>query len=199
MTDTAKKAKFSVGAFLCYALSVIFAWACYFVYAYLPSSDEFTNSIEYSGKETVYYFGSSFASGIISVLIFTIMVYTFRKYFYKLSFADRKIGNYKIKESTLEWISLISSIIIFAVILTSTVLSFLYFKTCLFDMPEVFLAPTDGTVFKTYEYVIFANTVVHTVFFFLTAVKMAGIHWLDAIVSFIISIFKKIKKIMPKR
>ncbi len=194
MTETDKKLKFNIGAFLCYTVSVLLSLVCYFVYAFLPSSDEFTNSIEYSGEETVYVFGSSFISGLISALIFGIMAFAFRKYFYKLSFSDRKIGNYKINESTLEWISLITSVLLFAVTCTSAVLSFLFFKSCMFDMTDPFLAPTDGTIFKKYEYVIFANTIVHIVFYILTVIKMIGIHWLDGIVCLICRTAKKIKK-----
>lgn len=195
MTETDKKVKFSIGAFLCYTLSVILSYACYLIYAYLPSSDDFTNSTDgkITGIETVYVFGISFATGILSALIFVIMAYKFRKYFYKLSYSDRKIGNYKLGEAALEWISLITSVLIFAVLCTSAVLSFLFFKNCL-DTPYPFLAPTDGTIFKTYEYVILGNTIAHTVFFVLTVLKMAGVHWLNGLVCAISKGIKKIKK-----
>lgn len=195
MAETDNKVKFKFGAFLCYILSVIFSWVCYLVYAYLPSSDEFTNSIEYSGKETAYAFGISFAAGILSVVFFVLMALVFRKYFYELTLSDGKIGKFEIKEATAEWICLISSVLVLAVITVSTVLSYLYFNECL-NMPggEPFLAPTDNTIFKTYEYAIFGNTITHTALFVLTVVKMAGIHWLDGIAGFIGKLFKSNKK-----
>ena len=130
MADTAKKVKFNIWVFLCYTLSVAFSYACYFVYAYLPLSEEFTNSIEYSGQETVAAFGSSFAAGILSAVIFIVMAFVFRKYFYRLSESDSKIGKRKIKGAALEWIALVSSVLLFAVLIVSAVLSFLYFKKC---------------------------------------------------------------------
>jgi len=192
MADTAKKVKFNIWVFSCYTLSVAFSYACYFVYAYLPLSEEFTNSIEYSGQETVAAFGSSFAAGILSAVIFIVMAFVFRKYFYRLSESDSKIGKRKIKGAALEWIALVSSVLLFAVLIVSAVLSFLYFKKCN-DMRYPFLAPTDGTIFKTYEYVILANTIVHTVFYVLTVIKMAGLHWLDAIAGFIENTIEKRK------
>ena len=193
MAETSGKVKFNIGAFLCYTLSVILAYVCYFIYAYLPSSD-FANSVGgISGEETVYVFGISFITGILSALIFAVMSYCFRKYFYKLSYSDRKIGNFKMNEATLEWISLIFSVLLFATLCTSAVLSFLYFKKCL-DMLFPILAPTDDTKFKTFEYVILGNTIAHTVFYVLTVVKMAGIHWLDGLVCGISHIISKSKK-----
>lgn len=176
MVDTAKKSKFNIGAFLCFVLSLIFSWVCYFIYAYLPSSDEFTNSIEYSGRETVYAFGSSFVAGILSIIVFALMAFLFRKYFYELTLADGKMGKINIKESSAEWICLISSVIIMALLVVNTVLSYLYFNECL-NMPGgyPFLAPTDNTIFKTYEYAILGNTIVYTVTFILTVIKMSGL------------------------
>ena len=176
MSETAKKVNFNIGAFLCYILSVAFAWVCYFVYAYLPSSDEFTNSIEYSGRETVYAFGSSFVAGILSVIAFALMAFLFRKYFYELTLSGGKFGKLDIKEATAEWICLISSVLVTAILVVNTVLSYLYFSECL-NMPGgyPFLAPTDNTIFKTYEYAILGNTIAHTVIFVLAVIKMSGL------------------------
>ena len=175
MSETGK-IKFNIGAFLCYVLSVAFSWVCYFVYAYLPSSEEFTNSIEYSGRETVYAFGSSFIAGIFSVILFGVMAFVFRKYFFELTLSDGKIGKLNIKEATAEWICLISSVLVIAILVVSTVLSYLYFSECL-NMPGgyPFLAPTDNTIFKTYEYAILGNTIAHTVIFVLAVIKMSGL------------------------
>ena len=176
MSETGKSVKFNIGAFLCYVLSVAFSWVCYFVYAYLPSSDKFTNSLEYSGKETVYAFGSSFIAGIFSVILFAIMAFVFRKYFYELTLSSEKTGKLNIKEATAEWICLISSVLVVAILVVNTVLSYLYFSECL-NMPGgyPFLAPTDNTIFKTYEYAILGNTIAHTVVFVLAVVKMSGL------------------------
>ena len=167
MSETGK-IKFNIGAFLCYVLSVAFSWVCYFVYAYLPSSEEFTNSIEYSG--------SSFIAGIFSVILFGVMAFVFRKYFFELTLSDGKIGKLNIKEATAEWICLISSVLVIAILVVSTVLSYLYFSECL-NMPGgyPFLAPTDNTIFKTYEYAILGNTIAHTVIFVLAVIKMSGL------------------------
>ncbi len=192
MTKGERKVKFNVPAFIFYTLSVISAFACYFLYAFLPSSDEFTNSIEYSGKETVQVFGISFVAGILSAVLFAVMAFVFRKYFYNLSVEHGNIGNLRIKGSTAEWISLIFSVLIFATLCTSAVLSFLCFKNFL-DMPDPFLSPTDGTVYKSYEYVILGNTIAHSAFYLLTLVKMVGVNWLDLIARSIGKIFSKTK------
>ena len=60
---------------------------------------------------------------------------------------------------------------------------------------DPFLAPTDNTVFKTYEYVILANSIVHTVIFALAVLKMAGVHWMNAIACLIGKLVNKIKNL----
>ena len=194
MTVNAKKPKFNFAVFAGYTFSVLFSVACYLIYSRMPVMESFTNSTEYSGLETVKMFSTSFISGIFSVAMFIAVAFLGRKYFFTLSKYDSKIGKIKIKDSVLEWISVIASLLVLAVLVVSTVLAFLYYNECI-SMKYPFLAPTDNTVYKTYEYVILAMCIVHFIFYLLTVVKMLGIKWLDTIGTTICNVIEKSKGI----
>ena len=193
MTVNAKKPKFNFAVFAGYTFSVLFSVACYLIYSRMPVMESFTNSTEYSGLETVKMFSTSFISGIISATLFIAVAFSGRKYFFALSKYDSKIGKIKLKDSVLEWISVTASLVVLAVLIVSTVLAFLYYNECI-SMKYPFLAPTDNTVYKTYEYVILAMCIVHFVFYMLTVVKMLGIKWLDAIATAICGVIDKSKE-----
>ncbi len=182
-----KKIPFKPLAFIAYTFSFILSLVCYLIYAYLPLSDKFTNSPEVSGVEAVRVFYISPVAGFLSLIIFVVVAFSYRKYFHELSVADSKVGNRKIGVGAIEWISLIVTVLIAAMLLTSSVLALR-----LGNESRIigFLAPFGDTVFKTYEYVILANCIVHFIFLVLTVIKMAGIHWLDGIAS----LFSKNKK-----
>ena len=172
------ESKFNVAAFVTYLASFILMVACYVTYVALPESDTITNSLEFSGEETVRFFVAVPVLGLLSCIAFVAFVLAFRKYLIRLSLDDNKFGDKTIGNAVIRSACYISSVILLALHITSAVFAFILLN----DFRELgFVAPITDTIYESYGSFILADCIIHFIFLVLTALKMSGLSLTDSI------------------
>lgn len=195
MAEKQLKTSFKFSAFLGYFISLVFLVASYVIYAYLPVNDSFTNSPDVAGSEAVGVFLISPLTAVLSAVTFVIFAFVNRKYYFNLVSDNNAIGNLKINGALIEWIIVIVSLILTALISVCCVFAFILYK----EYHELgFVAPVGDTVYFGYQQYILGVLVTHSVFFVLTLLRMLKINWLNSLICAIKAISSKMKKSASK-
>lgn len=191
MAEKQIKTSFKFTAFFTYLLSFISLIVSYAVYAYLPVNDEFTNSPDVAGSEAVGVFLISPVAAVLSVVIFVAFAVLNRKYIYNLISEHNEIGNLKLSKALIEWIIILVSLAVTALIFVCCVFAFKLYNEY---KGLGFVAPVGDTIYFGYQQYILGVTVTHSVLFVLTLLRMLKVNWLNSLVCSVKALISKIKK-----
>lgn len=195
MAEKQSKTTFKFTAFSGYLLSLVLLVVSYIIYAYLPINDDFTNSPDVAGSEAVGVFLLSPLAAVFSLVAFVVFAVVNRKYYFSLISADNKIGSIKLKGAFIEWMIVLVSLVIVALLSVCCAFAFILYN----EYKELgFVAPVGDTVYFGYQQYIFGATIAHSVFFVLTVLRMLKVNWLNSLICAIKALISKIKKSASK-